>query len=101
MQVAAKKLAEYQPENPQWWMSWAYATRRAESLEAARLILVNALEDHADEPGIHFNLAFYERQLANLTDAKDHLKMCFVNEPNWRLMALEDPDLEPLWNLLG
>src|SRR5690242_2587376 len=44
MQVVAKTLAMTQPGNTQWWISWAYATRRADCLASARLILENALE---------------------------------------------------------
>src|SRR6266850_1500379 len=41
MQVVAKRLAEYDPDNPQWVILLAYATRRAESIEAAKTILVD------------------------------------------------------------
>lgn len=36
LQVVAKKLALFDPQNAQWWISWAYATRRADCIEAAR-----------------------------------------------------------------
>jgi hypothetical protein len=44
MQTVARRLAVVEPENVQWTVSWAYATRRAESIEAARVILLNAVE---------------------------------------------------------
>jgi hypothetical protein len=46
MQAIAKKLADYDPDEVQWSISWAYATRRAESIEAARRILLEALTRH-------------------------------------------------------
>jgi tetratricopeptide (TPR) repeat protein len=101
MRTVAKKLAEYDPKNVQWTISWAYATRRAESIEAAKEILMQALQHHPDEAMVHFNLGCYASQLGDLTLAKAHLKRAFVIEPECRLMALNDPDLEPLWAQLG
>jgi Tfp pilus assembly protein PilF len=97
MQTVAKRLALIDPDTAQWTVSWAYATRRAESIEAARLILVNALERLQDVAVFHYNLACYECQLGNLEEAKDRLKRAFQLEPRYRLKALDDEDLEPLW----
>jgi tetratricopeptide (TPR) repeat protein len=101
MQVVAKKLAEHDPKNVQWAILWAYATRRADSIEAAKEILMQALQQHPDDAIVHFNLGCYASQLGDLTLAKAHLKRAFVIEPNCRVMALSDPDLEPLWTQLG
>src|SRR5690349_15878532 len=73
MQVVAEKLANYDPANAQWAIAFAYATRRAESIEAAREILLTALRSHPGEPTIRYNLACYECQLGNLPVAKEHL----------------------------
>ena len=40
MEPVARKLVEYDPDDAQWWLLWAQATRHASSLEAARLDLV-------------------------------------------------------------
>jgi len=101
MQEVAKRLAEFQPHDIQWTISLAYATRRAESIEAAKEILMQALQRHPDEAMVHFNLGCYASQLGDLTLAKAHLNRAFVIEPKCRLMALSDPDLEPLWGQLG
>lgn len=100
MQAVAKKLAEYDPGNVQAWISWAYATRRAESIEAGRTILLNALENHVGDATIHFNLACYESQLGDVENARRHLAICFAIDPGMRLMALEDRDLQTLWDSL-
>src|SRR5438067_10266276 len=42
MQSVAKRLSSRDPKNPQWAISAAYATRRAESIEAAKSILMKA-----------------------------------------------------------
>ena len=97
MQVVSEKLANYDPAEAQWRISFAYATRRAESIEKAREILLNALDSHPEEPTIHYNLACYECQLGNLSAAKQHLIDATKADQKFKLMALDDPDLEPLW----
>ena len=52
------------------------------------------------EAVIYFNLACYDCQLGRLDSAKDYLKRAFEIEPNRRLQALEEMDLEPLWQSL-
>lgn len=45
-QVVAKQLAAGDPGNPQGPISVAYATRRLESIEAPKLILLEAAAEH-------------------------------------------------------
>jgi len=101
MQMAAKRLRNHDPANPQWVISLAYATRRAESIGAAKSILAKALELHPEEPAIHFNLACYECQLRNLVSAKEDLMHLTKARVKFRAMALDEPDLEPLWAEIG
>jgi hypothetical protein len=46
---------------------------------------------------IYYNLACYECQSNRVDLAKQYLKQTFRLDPNWRLQALDDPDLKPLW----
>jgi len=101
MEAVARKLTPYDPDDVQWWISWAFATRRSDSIEAARAILVKAVEQHFDVAVVHSNLACYECQLGNLELAKGHLKLSFKIKKRLRLNALDEPDLEPLWDSLG
>lgn len=96
MQSLARRLAKDQPENPQWLISWAYATRRVESIEAAKPILLEALKKHPKEPLIHYNLACYECQLGDMVNARKYLEQTFKLEPKYRALAREDNDLKPL-----
>jgi len=60
-----------------WTVSWAYATRRVDSIESARMILVSALERLPDVAIFHYNLACYECQLGDLEAANTRLKRAF------------------------
>ena len=101
MRQVARRLADFQPNDIQWTISLAYATRRAISIEAAKEILLNAEPKFPKETVIKYNLACYECQLGDLEAARNYLKSAFEIEPNWRMMALEDEDLKPLWKCLG
>ena len=97
----AKKLADYNPDEPQWSISLAYATRRADSIQAAKVILLEAVERHPKEPMIHYNLACYDCVMGDVEVAKAHLQHVFKMSPGVRLMALEDEDLKAVWDSLG
>lgn len=97
MQSVSKELTEVDPTESRWPLSWAFATRRAESVDAARLILVAAWELHKKEPLIPYNLACYLCQMGKPDIAKDVIRHAFELEPKMRLQALDDEDLKPLW----
>jgi Tfp pilus assembly protein PilF len=100
MRTAAGRLAAHDPDNAQWAISLAYATRRAQSIEAAKVILLEAVERHPKEPILHYNLACYECQLGDIEVAKARLEHACKLSEKCRLMALDEADLEPLWAAL-
>lgn len=101
MRVAARSLANHQPDEVQWSISLAYATRRAESIDAAKVILLEAVERHPKEPMLHYNLACYECVLGDVEVAKARLRHAFRIEPRLRLLALDDEDLKAVRPALG
>ena len=48
----------------------------------------------------HYNLACYECQLGDLEKAKESLNQAFKLEPQFRVAALDDEDLRPLWDAI-
>jgi hypothetical protein len=58
----------------------------------------------ANFPGeaiIPFNFGCYFCQLGDLETAQDRLMRAFAIDSNWRVAALDDQDLEPLWDFLN
>ena len=100
MQELAKRLAEFQPEDVQWTISLAYATRRADSIQSAKEILLKAEPKFPKEAAIKYNLACYFCQTGDFQNAKHYLKKTFKIDLSWRMAALEDEDLKPLWESL-
>lgn len=73
------------------------ATRPAESLDAAKRILLDALEHHPNSAILHYNLACYECQMGELDVAKARVGHAIKLDPGFAMMALDDEDLKPLW----
>jgi hypothetical protein len=63
-------------------------------------ILVDAEAKFPREAAIPYNLACYCCQLGEIEKAKRYLKKAFKIDLNWRMAALEDEDLRPLWDSL-
>jgi lipopolysaccharide biosynthesis regulator YciM len=100
MQEIAKRLTGFQPDHIEWTISLAYATRRADSIEAAKELLLSAEPKFPKEAAIKYNLACYSCQTGDVQNAKYYLKKAFEIDLNWRTAALEDEDLKPLWESL-
>ena len=96
----AKRLVDLQPDEVQWTISHAYATRRAGSIQEAKEVLLNAESRFPKEPAIKYNLACYFCQTGDIQNAKNYLKKAFEIDLNWRMAALEDEDLKLLWESL-
>jgi tetratricopeptide (TPR) repeat protein len=94
----AGRLADFQPNDVQWTISLAYATRRADSIQAAKEVLLNAEPKFPKEAAIKYNLACYFCQMGEIQNAKNYLKKAIEIDLNWRVTALDDADLQPIWH---
>lgn len=90
------RLCEKEPGEPGHWVMYAFATRRAESLEQARLILADARTRFPREAILAYNLACYECRLTRLDSARSLLRETFQLDPAFRDIALRDADLSEL-----
>ena len=93
----AVSLADQDPENPQWTIWSASAVCRLQSVEAAKKILLTALVSHPDNANIHYNLSCYETRLRHFHKAQRHLLRAIQLDPRFKLLAMDDADLEPLF----
>ena len=81
------------PEDADWWIADAYATRRDQSIEQAREILLEGLVHHYDNAMIRYNLACYACQLGSMGECLDLLKEAVRRDDRYKLIAIEDEDL--------
>lgn len=97
MRALAEDLARRSPEEAQWWISWAYAARRARSISEAREILLEGRRLHPKEALIVYNLACYASVSGEPEDARRLLEEAVALDANFEEMARHDEDLEPLF----
>ena len=93
-QAIARGLRLEFPDEADWWVSDAYATRRCDSIESAREILLKGLTVHEDSSIIRYNLACYACVLDNLDECMEFLKEAVMEDEKYKRMALEDDDLK-------
>lgn len=94
-------LRDAHTDEPSFWIQLAYATRRAEGIEAAHGILAGALVRFPAVAVIPFNLACYACQLGRHDEALRRLDQACALDQHFRATALEDEDLEPIWDRIG
>ncbi|HEY9156076.1 MAG TPA: hypothetical protein VIM69_13150 [Opitutaceae bacterium] len=92
----AAQLCQREPSIPAWWITFAYATRRAESLEAAEAILLVAVKLHPKDATIQFNLGCYACQRGDLSAAKSFVNRAIALDSQFLATAKTDPDLKAL-----
>jgi len=99
--AVAEKLVGSAPERSSGWLHRAYALRRVQSggLQTALDALLPAFEKFPKEPTIPYNLACYTCQMRRLDEARQWLERAvkIAGKEKIKCMALNDDDLEPLW----
>lgn len=100
MHTVAGKLVGEDPLNPQWLISLAHAARHAQSIEAAKLVLLEAVERIPKDAVLQYNLACYECLLGVVEVAKARLQHAFKLDHSLKMKALEDEDLQAVWGIL-
>ena len=98
----ARALLRRAPKRSSGWLHQAYALRRVPdgSVQKAWEALLPASDKFPKEVTIPFNLSCYACQLGQLEAARDWLQRAVVigGKEKVKGMALNDSDLEPLWD---
>jgi len=95
----ARTMTKILPTNSWGWIHWAFSLHELRRTKEAKDVLLPVADRFPDEATIHYNLACYCSRLGELKEAWQWLKRAIDREDknDIRLMALDDPDLEPLW----
>ncbi len=97
MEVVARELWKRHQDEPVYWNHFAWAVRRSDSIEAASDILLDAVKKFPKDALTRFNLGCYACQMGELKLAKEWVRQAIDFDPKFKLLALDDADLEPLW----
>lgn len=97
----ARALMASAPERSSGWLNQAYALRRVADggVKQAWQALLPAFDKFPKEAVISYNLSCYACQMQQLEAARVWFKRASFlgGKEKFKRMALEDPDLEPLW----
>ena len=94
----AKAITSLAPDRAIGWINLSFALHELKRTKEALENLVGVAETFSKEPTILYNLACYCCCLGQLSEARRLLKKAFRygEAKSMKLMALNDPDLEPL-----
>jgi tetratricopeptide (TPR) repeat protein len=99
--AVARALLKGAPHRCSGWLHQAYSLRRAtkNGLQQAWDALLPAYNKFPREPTIAYNLSCYACQMKQLEEARAWLKQALKIGDKHKIkeMALDDPDLQPLW----
>lgn len=97
MEVVARELWKRHQDEPVYWNDVAWAVRRADSIKAAQDILLEAVERFPGDAMTNYKLGCYSCQLGDIDQAKERVRRAIELDAKFKMLALDDPDLEPLW----
>ena len=99
----ARTMAKSLPDNPWGPFHLAYALHELKKTQEAYDTVKPVVDRFPKEWLMRYNLACYSCQLGKLKEAELWLEKAIdlASKKDIRLMALEDPDLEPLWEKIG
>jgi len=99
----ARSLATLLPDNSFGWIHQAYSLHELKRTGEAWDVLHPVADKFSDQYIIRYNLACYACQLGNLKASFSWLEKAIdlAGKKDIRAMALDDPDLEPLWEKIG
>jgi predicted Zn-dependent protease len=91
------------PDNSWGYIHFAYSLHELKRTREARAVLLPVAGKFPDQYIIQYNLACYCCQLGELKDGLRWLGKAIdvAGKQHIRIMALEDPDLEPLWKQIS
>jgi len=101
--TVAKAISEFLPDKPFGWVHMAFSLHELKRSQEAMDVLLPVVDKFPDDYLMRYNLACYACQTGNLKGAMDWLEKAIdlAGKNDLRKMALEDPDLEPLWANIG
>jgi len=97
MELAAKELAEREPENPYGWVNWAYALRERNRIKEARCVAEAGLEFVIEDAVLWFNNACYCSLLGDVEEASECLDKAISLDKRFEAESVSDTDLDNLW----
>ena len=99
----ARAISIMLPDDSFGWIHLAYSLHELKRTKEAWNVLLPVADKFTEESTIRYNLACYACQLGKLKEGMKWLEKAvdLAGKKDIRQMALDDPDLEPLWAEIG
>ena len=101
----ARELIHAAPDRASGWLHQSYSLRRVSDggVKKAWEALLPVFDRFPEEPIISYNLSCYACQLKQIEAARVWFKRALVigGKAKFKKMALQDPDLQELWEEIG
>jgi tetratricopeptide (TPR) repeat protein len=98
----ASTLATLEPKNAHAWIGRSFALHELKQTQEAYDLLLPAKDKFSKNATIPYNLACYCAQLNRLNEAEKWLKKAMaINKHYVKSIAVDDPDLKPLWDSMS
>jgi tetratricopeptide (TPR) repeat protein len=98
----ASALATLKPNNAHGWIGRSFALHELKRTQEAYDLLLPAKDKFPKNLTVPYNLACYCSQLNRLDEAEKWFKKAMaINEQAVKKMAIDDPDLKPLWDSMS
>ena len=96
-------MAALLPDDPWGHLHKAFCLHELKRTRMAYNTLIAVVDMHPKEWLMRYNLACYSCQLGNISESFDWLgkAISIAGKKEIRIMALDDPDLEPMWTRIG
>ena len=101
MGAVARQLTIQQPDDPEWFISLAFATRRTIGVQEALAVLAQVANRFPTCADILYDLSCYAAQLGHLTSARARLAEAIKLDAVYQDRALAEPDLVALYDDLS
>ena len=98
LEAVARNLTERSPDSFIGWVHHAYALRELDRTREAKTVALQGVRHHPKTAVLWFNLACYCSLLNEVEDASEHLDKAIALEKSFEAEAVDDPDLQNLWN---
>jgi len=98
MAEVSHHLTKIDPSQSAHWLNYSQATIYVDGLPLALEILKQAEKRFPDDAGVLYTLALRESTMGLIEEAKAHLNAAIRLDPRYRQNALDDPELNALWD---
>lgn len=96
----ARRLVDLCPDETIHWTWLGMASRQVFGIEAAAVVYEEAVARYPATGIFRYSLASRYCSLGRFEEAREHMALALALDPSWREIALDDPALGEIWDVV-